>query len=411
MEKFKTLAFSFLLGSIVLCSLSVFQKVLSGFPLALRGFYVPFFAGGSFGLLIGIRHYRLLKINEQLTKEMDERKKADEVLRKSEERYRTVSEITSDYAYAYRVNQDGEVFFEWGTGALARITGFTAEEVTSRGGWESLIYPDDITIPLSQLNSLLAGKAHASEYRILTKNGDVRWIQDYASPLWDEKKNRLIKIVGAIQDVTERKRAEEALQKSEAMYRSLFENTGTATLVIEENMTISQVNAKCERLIGYPRDEIEGKMKASDFINDEDLDRIAKYHFGRRDEKGIYPSEYELELVDKHGDTRNAIIQIGMIPATNTSIASIIDVTPLRRAEGEARASEERFRSLVANIPGAVYRCIKDSDWSMLFLSDAIVDICGYPASDFIGNRMRTYASVIHPDDREMVAKAVEKKR
>jgi PAS domain S-box-containing protein len=65
------------------------------------------------------------------------------------------------------------------------------------------------------------------------------------------------------------------------------------------------------------------------------------------------------------------------------------------------RANEERFRTLVANIPGAIYRCANDADWTMEFLSDEIEEISGYPASDFIGNRVRSYASIIHPDDRE----------
>ncbi|MFO7958622.1 MAG: ATP-binding protein [Candidatus Brocadiia bacterium] len=76
----------------------------------------------------------------------------------------------------------------------------------------------------------------------------------------------------------------------------------------------------------------------------------------------------------------------------------------LRRLE----RSEERFRTLVANIPGAVYRCACDPDWTMQFLSNAIEDLSGYPASDFLGNPVRSYASIIHPQDRELVEQAVQ---
>jgi diguanylate cyclase (GGDEF)-like protein/PAS domain S-box-containing protein len=70
---------------------------------------------------------------------------------------------------------------------------------------------------------------------------------------------------------------------------------------------------------------------------------------------------------------------------------------------------EEQFQSLVANVPGAVYRCALSSDWEMEFMSDEVEQICGYPASDFIGMPpARTYASVIHPEDREMVEEAVD---
>jgi PAS domain S-box-containing protein len=71
------------------------------------------------------------------------------------------------------------------------------------------------------------------------------------------------------------------------------------------------------------------------------------------------------------------------------------------------RANEALLRSVVANIPGAVYRCALDSQWTMEWLSDAIEDISGYPASDFIASAVRSFASVIHPDDREQVERSV----
>jgi diguanylate cyclase (GGDEF)-like protein/PAS domain S-box-containing protein len=69
----------------------------------------------------------------------------------------------------------------------------------------------------------------------------------------------------------------------------------------------------------------------------------------------------------------------------------------------ELRVSEERFRTLLSNIPGAIYRCGLDSNWDMEFISDNIEAISGYPASDFIQSRVRTFASIIHPEDRRMV--------
>ena len=68
-------------------------------------------------------------------------------------------------------------------------------------------------------------------------------------------------------------------------------------------------------------------------------------------------------------------------------------------AEERMKASVQRFRTLVANLPGVVYRCYYDSDWTMSFISEAIADISGYPASDFINNQVRTFASIIHPED------------
>ena len=71
------------------------------------------------------------------------------------------------------------------------------------------------------------------------------------------------------------------------------------------------------------------------------------------------------------------------------------------------RESEAKYRGLVSNLPGIVYRCLIDDNWTMVFISDEIERITGYPAHEFIGNHIRSYASIIHPEDREMVARTV----
>lgn len=72
------------------------------------------------------------------------------------------------------------------------------------------------------------------------------------------------------------------------------------------------------------------------------------------------------------------------------------------------RNSEDRLRALIANVPGAIYRCANDADWTMQLISDEIVRISGYPVSDFIDSNVRTYTSIIHPDDREQVDRNVQ---
>ena len=78
-----------------------------------------------------------------------------------------------------------------------------------------------------------------------------------------------------------------------------------------------------------------------------------------------------------------------------------------REAEKMLQDSETRVRTMVANVPGVIFRCAVDADYTMEFISDAIEDVTGYPQKDFIDNRVRSYASVIHPDDVALVANAV----
>jgi PAS domain S-box-containing protein len=77
------------------------------------------------------------------------------------------------------------------------------------------------------------------------------------------------------------------------------------------------------------------------------------------------------------------------------------------RQAQELKLSEQKFRTLIANIPGVCYRCANDAAYTMEFLSDSVETLSGYPAADFIGNRARTFASLFHPDDAALVDQVV----
>ncbi|MCG2762540.1 MAG: PAS domain S-box protein, partial [Candidatus Atribacteria bacterium] len=150
-------------------------------------------------------------------------------------------------------------------------------------------------------------------------------------------------------EITERKQAEKTLVESEEKYRTIFENTGTAVIIIEEDKTISMANAQSEKLSGYSKEEIENKMKWTDFVILEDLKMMDEYHTARRKVGEKPPTEYEFRLIDKKGNMKNIFLKIGIIPSTKKSIASLIDISERKQAEEALCASEERYFTLFNN--------------------------------------------------------------
>lgn len=156
----------------------------------------------------------------------------DEALRLNEERYHIISEMISDYAYAFRVEADGSLVGEWLAGNFEQITGFTPEESQARGGWRALIYPPDLPIAMRRLETLLSGEPDVSEFRIVRKDGRIRWLRDHGKPIWDEQLGRVVRIFGAAEDITERKLSELELQAMAQIGRAVERGTDFQTLVV-----------------------------------------------------------------------------------------------------------------------------------------------------------------------------------
>jgi len=167
--------------------------------------------------------------------------------------------------------------------------------------------------------------------------------------------------------------------RCEATYRSIFENTGTATVIVEDDMTIIRANTKFEQLCGHDRTELEGRRKWSEFIHPDYVDMMKGYHRARRSGEGQPPTEYECRVVTREGLVRDIQMKVGMIPGSRQSILSFMDITARKQAEQDAIRTRNEIREIIDLIDGFVYTCTRDH--RLVFMNRRLIERAGTNAA------------------------------
>ncbi len=172
-----------------------------------------------------------------------------------------------------------------------------------------------------------------------------RWFEVTVDPILDAEKH-LTGAVHIISDITERKRGEASLEESTTRYRSIFESTGTATLLVAEDTTILMANQECHSVTGYAPEELIGQ-KWTRFAAPESLREMMQHHSMRRRGSAHTPTKYEVKLINRAQQVRDALLHVSMIPGTTESIVSILDITERVQAQEQLRRQNERLAILL----------------------------------------------------------------
>ena len=164
--------------------------------------------------LTGQLEERVRERTIELQKEIVERIKIEDQLKASEEYYRCFTGLTSDYVHKCSRTGTAPFRIQWMGGAVDAISGYSPEEVFKLGCWLPLVHPDDKQTVVSYLFSLAPGSSKQIEFRLVTKGGETRWVSEKSHCEAGESEGELI-MFGAVNDITERKRAEEERKKME----------------------------------------------------------------------------------------------------------------------------------------------------------------------------------------------------
>jgi len=270
-------------------------------------------------------------------RDVTERKQLESQLQKSEELYRTLVENQTDPICRW----DRDCRLTYVNDSYCRLFGRQRNELLGTV-WLQLA-PEDVRNEIAPIFKRLSENPtiNSIEIEMKTEN-DSRWFTWTDIPLFDAN-GKLLEYQSVGKDLTERKKAEEALRQSENLYRAIFENTGAATLIVGEDTRIKLINSVFEEMIGQKREDVENKKSWTEFVPEKHLERMKTYHYARRAYE-YAPRVYDFSYFDTRGRERDALMHITLIPGTTDSLASIVDITDRKRAERELLEKEVRLK-------------------------------------------------------------------
>jgi PAS domain S-box-containing protein len=261
---------------------------------------------------------------------------AGEALIKSEVKYKDlVNEVSDGY---FMTNNQGIITFA--NVSLAKIFGFISPEEMTGHLFTEFDKKSDTQDVSYNFKNIIKNKKNVNglEREVFRVDRNPIHIEIKAFPVLEDGK--IVGMQGVIRDITERKQAEEVLRESKVKYQEIFESTGTAIFIIEEDTTILMANNECYSLMGYTPTDLVGQ-KWSQYITPESLQKMLKNQQLRRQNPDLALKKYEVKLVNKKGEKRDVILNVGMISGTKQHIVSISDITERKRAEQELIIANE----------------------------------------------------------------------
>lgn len=265
--------------------------------------------------------------------------------------------------------------------ACMNLWGYTSlEEMLGRRISEFWTNRDQLSIVRESLNS--KGK-WTGEMDAVRKDGSMFSVYLISQVIRD-KDDKPVCVMASFMDVSQRKANEKALRESEEKYRTIFETTGTSIIILEEDMTISLVNSEFERFSGYSASEVEGKKNGLLIVHPDDRKKLARNHKQRRENNQPIPHQYDFRFLNKNGEVKNVLLTVDMIPGTTQSIASMIDITYLKKIEQELRDSKDKLKTIIKNMP-----VMMDAFDENLILTEWNMEcerVTGYSAKEMVGN-------------------------
>ncbi|NET27838.1 PAS domain S-box protein [Okeania sp. SIO1I7] len=330
---------------------------------------------------------------EQLQVKLQEQKQSQARLQESEQRYSSL--VKASPVGIFHTDTIGNCIYvneRW-----CEIAGLSREAAMGKG-WQEGLHPDDRNRVVAEWEQCVQENRQVKiEYSLQRPDGETVYV--YAqSVVQRDTKGQIIGYVGTITDISDRKKIELALQKSEARYRKLIETANEGIWIIDAENKTSFVNLKMAEMLGYNIDEMLGKS-LFDFMDSSGI-AIANQNLEYR-RQGI-AEQHDFKFQHKNGS------DVWTIVSTNPildelgnyvgALGMIADISARKQAEIRLQESEQRYASLAMAAPVGIFRT--DTMGSCTYINDRYSQISGISADMAMKDGWR---KIIHPEDRDWV--------
>ena len=277
--------------------------------------------------------------------------------------------------------------------AFCALVGYTEKELRTID-FVSLIHPEDREVNLVQVRRLRVGEIPSFEIenRYIHKNGEPVWVRKFVSVLHGEK-GEPTNLIALVTNVTERKRAEEAIKESEIRYRRIVETTNEGVWLLDSKLRTSYVNRQMAGMLGYEPGDMIGRS-VFDFYFSEDIEH--KKQVLMRREQGVR-EQFEERLRRRDGSElwvqMSATPVLGEDTEFDGAFAMVCDITERKRAEEAIKESEQRFRLMADSAPVMIW--MAGLDKCPTYFNRPWLDFTGQSQADL----QNGLAGTVHPED------------
>jgi PAS domain S-box-containing protein len=274
-----------------------------------------------------------------------------------------------------------------------QLSGYTESELRGANVFELLLLPEDRQVARAMLADVLTGKAREYEVRWKTKDGTVIHFDGATVPRLSDA-GEFLSTLCTLRDVTERKRTEEKLRKSEEKYRDLIEISPDAIYVVDANGICLLGNRAGAELAGISQDDLVGTPVTDTYLPEERhlfQERLKKL-------KGKNTLRFEREFVRKNGEIVPVEVSVSAIRGGYFQ-AILRDISERKRAEEELNREQQRFMDIVNSVEGIVWEADAET-FVFSFVSKQAERILGYPVEEWL-EQPTFWKDHLHPEDRD----------